>query len=172
MLSLTYAALPRATHLSDVRDDEILSKLKDKRSAWKHYEKLGKERYEQLYEKFRHARGNTRLVKDACGKIENILLTVPAYYNHRKPGLTVYPPDERTLKTLLRHLSEHPRHYTILCQVNQSEVIEDWFRELKVPPSNYTICTSVFNYSLWAQDAYLALEEHRSGRRHLLHPGS
>jgi hypothetical protein len=161
MLSLTYSALPRATHLSDVTDHELLSKLKDKSESWKHYDKLSKERYNELYEKFKRARGNTRIVNDAAGKIGNILLTVPAYYNRRKPDEKVYSLDARTLKTLIAHLSHHKRYYTVLCQVNQVDVIEGWFKEHNISSEDYVICTSVFNYSLWAQDAYLALHDEK-----------
>lgn len=161
MLSLTYSALPRATHLSEVSDEELTSKLRDKLMAHLHYEKLGEARYNYLYEKFKRCRANTRIVNDAKGKIENILLTIPAYYNVRKPNRTVFEPDERTIRTLLKHLSQHPRRYTVLCQVNQATEIEKWFRKLNIPEENYEICTSVFNYSLWAQDAYLALHDEK-----------
>jgi hypothetical protein len=101
---------------------------------------------------------NTRLVSDERGRIADILLTVPPV--PPPSDYIVAPSDERHLRTLIRLMTEadSKRHFTMLCQPDQRAYVKRWFSELQIDGNN-SISISVFNYSIWAQDAYVALTD-------------
>jgi|GEM_PF-1996953 len=94
---------------------------------------------------------DTRLIGAAHGRIDNILLTVPP--NGTPP---VDPLDERHITTLMSLMDSHTR-FTLLCHQNQISTIEQWLASLGLSPGRASICLSVFEYSIWAQDAYVNL---------------
>ncbi len=103
----------------------------------------------------------TNLISDENGRIADILLTVPPYFNRNNPSLLVDPSDKRHLSTLIRlmYQADGDRHFTILCRANQISEIETWFSDLGISNTKYSLNISVFDYSIWAQDAYVALED-------------
>jgi hypothetical protein len=71
----------------------------------------------------------------------------------------IHPTEAVHFKTLLKHLSEEDRHYTLLCHASQLKQIRRWFTDLGIEENSYSLAVSVFNYSIWAQDAYVALTD-------------
>ncbi len=102
---------------------------------------------------------NTRLVSDERGRISDILLTVPPYYPDSEDNL-VDPYIERHLRTLIRLMNEadRNRHFTMLCQPNQFAYVNRWFSDLQIDGNN-SVSISTFDYTVWAQDAYVALTD-------------
>lgn len=101
---------------------------------------------------------NTRIVSDEHGRIANILLTVPPHSDSQ--GNVVDPSDERHLRTLIRLMksADGNRHFTMLCHPNQVTQVGRWFTDLQLDGKN-SISISTFRYSIWAQDAYVALSD-------------
>jgi hypothetical protein len=102
---------------------------------------------------------STAIVSDEAGRVADILLTVPPF---RGPGgIVVDPSDERHLRTLigLLHAADGNRHFTMLCHPQQLGVVESWFTHLGLPRTMYSLNISTFYYSIWAQDAYVALTD-------------
>ncbi len=101
----------------------------------------------------------TKLVSDEAGRVADILLTVPPYYDKNNPNVNVDPSDERHLKRLISLLwsADTNRQFTMLCQSYQIQDVENWFNDGGIPVTSFSISASVFNYSIWAQDAYVAL---------------
>ena len=64
--------------------------------------------------------------------------------------------DARHLTTLMSLMDSHTR-FTLLCHQNQITTIEQWLSELGITTDRAAICLSVFEYSIWAQDAYVNL---------------
>lgn len=103
---------------------------------------------------------HTQLVSDEAGRVADILLTVPPYSDPQRSNVVVDPSDERHLTTLIALLysANVARHFTMLCQPDQLGVVEGWFRSAGIDASKYTLSISTFSYSIWAQDAYVALQ--------------
>jgi len=101
---------------------------------------------------------SSQLVSDEHGKIADILLTVPpvdpAY------DRAVDPMDGRHLTHLISLLwgSDSDRMFTMLCDPSQIQNVETWLSDLSIPQKNFSISISTFGYSIWAQDAYVAME--------------
>ena len=102
----------------------------------------------------------TSLVSDEAGRIADILLTVPPHRSE-DPEILVDPWDERHLRALtgLMYAADRERHFTMLCQPRQVKQVRSWFEDAAIPPERYSISISTFNYSIWAQDAYVALKD-------------
>lgn len=154
MSSLSYKPLRKSVHLTQVTDEEIRWKAQNrKRSA----EYLLSRTYAPRTKP--GSLSNATIVSDSVGRIANILLTVPAYYDQKNPTEIIDPLDRSHFTTLLGHLSSAKRKYTVLCHAQQVQEVQDWFSRFDIPPENYALAISVFNYSIWAQDAYLALSD-------------
>jgi hypothetical protein len=158
MSSLIYAPLRKPVHLTQISDEEIEWKMEDRKRAVKYFSALDPALYNKLYKRTT-AREQTVLLPDAKGKIENILLTVPPYYDQKNPDVPIHPTEAVHFKSLLKHLSEEERHYTLLCHASQLRQIRRWFSSLGIDERSYSLAVSVFNYSIWAQDAYVALTD-------------
>ena len=156
MSTLSYKPLRESAHLVHLSDEEIQWKLEDKKRAENYFASFPKKEYARLYKRLL-APSKTRLISDANGKIEVILLTLPPYYDQKNPDIPVDPAHEHHLLRLLTHLSKHKRKYVIHCHASQTKTVKRWFRKLNIPSSSYTLSISVFNYSIWAQDAYVSL---------------
>ncbi len=106
---------------------------------------------------------NTKLVSDENGRVADILLTVPPNrsYNPQIPSSAVDSSDKRHLSTLIKLMYnvDEDRHFTMLCHSYQITEVESWFTGLGISNSKYSLNISVFDYSIWAQDAYVALED-------------
>ncbi|MBK8872826.1 MAG: hypothetical protein IPN13_02460 [Bacteroidetes bacterium] len=96
----------------------------------------------------------TTIVSDEKGRIGDILLTVP-------PGEKIDESDERHLLSLIKlmHDENENRHFTMLCHANHLPVVKSWFDKLGIHESKYSLNISIFQYSIWAQDAYVALKD-------------
>ncbi|MDO5970023.1 hypothetical protein Q4Q35_09395 [Flavivirga aquimarina] len=103
----------------------------------------------------------TNLVSDENGRVSDILLTVPPYYDPNSPNILVNPMDKRHLISLIRLMfnADNNRHFTMLCHSYQLEEVENWFDEIGIENSRFSLNISVFDYSIWAQDAYVALKD-------------
>src|SRR4051812_28249791 len=117
MSSLIYTPLRKPAHLAQISDEEIMWKLEDKKRARKYFSALPNKRYSKLYEKTKSPGTNTML-SGARGKIENILLTLPPFYDQKNPDVPVNPFDVTHYRTLLKHLSRQERNYTLLCHAS------------------------------------------------------
>jgi hypothetical protein len=98
---------------------------------------------------------NTRIVSDERGRIADMLLTVPPPH-----GNLVDQSTERHLRTLIWLMSkaDKNRHFTMVCHPKQVDYVKQWFTELQMDGNN-SICISTFKYSIWAQDAYVAVTD-------------
>lgn len=101
----------------------------------------------------------TNLVSDENGKVTDILLAVPPYYDPKSPNTYVDPMDKRHLTSLIRLMfsADTGRHFTMICHSYQFKEVESWFYDIDT--SKFSLNISVFNYSIWAQDAYVALKD-------------
>jgi hypothetical protein len=156
MSSLSYKPLRKSVHLTQISDEEIRWKLQNRASAGRYFSGKKIPGNNQLSEVL----SSSVMVPAARGKIADILFTVPGYYDQKNPDVLVDPLDTSHFTTLIGHLCRSPRKYTVLCHASQEESIRKWFRDAGVPETDFTISISVFNYSIWAQDAYIALNDH------------
>lgn len=104
---------------------------------------------------------NTTIVRSGHGRLDNILLTIPP--NLGQDGGIVTDPavdrlDARHFQSILSYLDDHT-HVTLLCHVHQVSTVESWLGAAGIPASRANICLSVFKYSIWTQDAYVALSD-------------
>lgn len=100
------------------------------------------------------AKSSTHIVSEHEGLIERLLITVPRDSKYEDG---VDPKDARHFKTLLKHLGGKVE-YVILHSSNQRATIESWAADAQIPAGRLRLVSSpVFNYSIWAQDAYVAL---------------
>jgi hypothetical protein len=155
MSALSYKPLRKPRHLTQITDEEITWKIQDRQRATKYFSEIPTHKFEKVYKK--RLSHKTRILPDARGKIQDILLTLPPYYDQKNPDVPVDPNDARHFQGLLKQLSKHKRHYTILCHASQVKTVRRWFKTARI--TEYHIAISVFNYSIWAQDAYLALTD-------------
>jgi len=101
---------------------------------------------------------DTNIVGAAHGCIDDIPLTVPPKLDKYKTIITdsqIWQMDERHIKHLISLMDAHT-NFTILCHTHQVSSVEQWFKNLNIDSSRVDICISVFKYSIWAQDAYVA----------------
>ncbi len=102
----------------------------------------------------------TRLIPAAEGRIDHLLLTVPRYWDPQ--GVEVVDPWLRDhVYAIIGHLGGKVL-YTIVCQFEQQEVVRRWFRELDIDERQLQLVLSKYDYLVWAQDAYIALETEQS----------
>ena len=95
-----------------------------------------------------------KIVSSAKGRIEHVLITVPA---KKKLGrFTVRGYYKRHFKRLIKALGDD-REYTVVCHPGTKFIIKRWFRRKEVKV-NY-ILSPKFTYSIWAQDAYIVLAD-------------
>ncbi len=159
MSALSYRPLRKPVHLIHTSDEEITWKIEDRQRATKYFSLIPTDKFEKAYSK--RLSHKTRILPDARGKIENILLTLPPYYDQKNPDVPVNPGEAKHFQNLLAALSKHKRNYTILCHASQIKTIKRWFKAAGIDEQDYQVAISVFNYSIWAQDAYLALQDHK-----------
>lgn len=97
---------------------------------------------------------NTTIVPASHGRIEDLLLTVPSSPNGR--GQVVLDPrHERHYRALIAGLGDN-RMYTIVCHPDTEQRIRKWFAGLNDVSVNI-VFSPRFHYSIWAQDAYVAV---------------
>lgn len=94
---------------------------------------------------------DTTLIGAAHGRIDSILLTVPTDGENAVNGW-----DERHLKRLMGLMDAHTRFH-LLCHAHQLPTLEGWLPGLGISPDRVHFCLSVFDYTIWAQDAYVSL---------------
>lgn len=98
----------------------------------------------------------TRIVAAADGRIEHLLLTVPRYESS-EGGPVVAPWHRDHLCSIVRQLGGSVR-FTTVCRAEQKEEVTGWFRDLGIDPAQVDLVLSKYDYTIWAQDAHLALE--------------
>jgi hypothetical protein len=102
-----------------------------------------------------------RIVSECHGSITRLLLTVPKYRGYA--GKVVDPLYERHFKTLLSRLGDRIA-YVIVAAPNQWTSIQKWLAAAKVSPGDVTFVASPrFQFTIWAQDAYVALRDSSGG---------
>jgi hypothetical protein len=94
---------------------------------------------------------NTKIIGSAHGRITRILLAVPP-----TDSAAVNERDERHITTLIRLMDGHTK-FCIVCRPEQVPTVESWATKYGLSPARFEICLSVFDYSIWAQDAYVNL---------------
>lgn len=154
MSSLSYKPLRKSVHLTQITDEEIRWKMANRRKAAAY---LATARPRPM--SYPPWLDETTIVPGARGKIGCILLTLPGYYDQKNPEETIDRYDRSHFTTLLKHLSRASRKYVILCHGPQVEEVHAWFAKLGIEEKDYQLAVSVFNYSIWAQDAYLVLAD-------------
>ena len=102
----------------------------------------------------------TEIVSEHKGRIADILLTVPAL-DEEEDGTYAFDIEERHHQTLIEllHKADERRSYTILCKPKDRNRIRGWFEVLGIAEEQYSINISLFNFTIWAQDAYVALKD-------------
>ena len=107
------------------------------------------------------ASAGAQIVSEHQGVIESLLLTVPKAENERPEAV-----DARLARHYRRVLTalHDGVHFVIVSAARQRRTIERWLTTAGVPASRVTFVDSPrFDYSLWAQDAYVTVED-RHGR--------
>ncbi|MEE8526924.1 MAG: hypothetical protein V3T72_23565 [Thermoanaerobaculia bacterium] len=102
---------------------------------------------------------NVELVPAAHGRIDEILLTVPPFTDDNGEPYPDWPVDfyyERHLRRLIELLGPG-RTFTIVCHHYQRDRVREWIDEAGISRDDLQLALSVFDYSIWAQDAYVAL---------------
>jgi hypothetical protein len=102
---------------------------------------------------------SVEIVPSAHGRIDQILLTVPPFTDENgepAPDWPVSPHYERHLRRLIELLGPD-RKYTIVCHHYQRDRVREWIDEVGISRDDLQLVLSVFDYSIWAQDAYVAL---------------
>lgn len=92
-----------------------------------------------------------RTVSSCEGRISNILITVPATRG------AVAPRHERHYRRLISLMGGN-RTYTILCRPSHITTIRTWFAGLTNVQLDFAYSPR-FDYTIWAQDAYVALSD-------------
>jgi len=110
-----------------------------------------------------HYTNNTalKIVPSARGRIEHVLITVPSKKRQEEYFVREYY--KRHYKRLIKALGSN-REYTVVCHPGVKSIIKKWFKKQDVKVN--FILSPKFNYSLWAQDAYIVLEDD-SGQSYL-----
>lgn len=109
-----------------------------------------------------------RLISSAHGEITQILLTIPAYAVHSAAGLP--NPLSSTYRDLLAKLPHGIRTIVVTHEAVAAEV-ESWLAEAGLLERALVIAApDHLNFSVWAEDGYVVVEDTRSARRYLLEP--
>ncbi len=101
------------------------------------------------------AQMQSKIVPGAAGKIDNILITVPTQTS--TGSISISNRHERHYKSLIKGLGEN-RRYTIVCHPDNRAQIEGWLSALNNVDVDFALSPR-FNYSIWAQDAYVGIME-------------
>lgn len=94
----------------------------------------------------------TRLVSSVLGRIENLLITIP--FEHGEDDVYIKTYDARHFQALMRGLGPN-RTYTVVCHRDLQAEIESWGGTHQ--PTLHFVHSPYFHYTIWAQDAYIAL---------------
>ncbi|WP_187430956.1 hypothetical protein ROLI_033460 [Roseobacter fucihabitans] len=97
---------------------------------------------------------HTRISPSCLGRIENLLITVP-YYRDGKGNVSLDPREVRHFRTLIAALGDN-REYTIVCHPDTRPAVETW-SDLASGIHLNIVEMSKFNFTIWAQDAYVGL---------------
>lgn len=101
------------------------------------------------------AGAGSRIVSEHEGRIARLMITVPRD-SHSANGMSAL--DERHFRTLLQHLGQID--YVIVHSPDQRRSIDESFGAARIPLDRAALVSSpVFHYSIWAQDAYVALRD-------------
>lgn len=97
-----------------------------------------------------------RIVSEHEGRVTRLLLTVP------KPYRNTGPVDDRLARhfeTLIARMGARV-DYLVVAAPRQRATVEEWLRRAGVAPSRLTFVESPrFDFTIWAQDAYVALRD-------------
>ena len=99
---------------------------------------------------------STTIVPSAHGKIEDLLITVPADQS-RFGQWFVDSRYQRHYIALIEGLGGN-RTYTVVCHPDTEQQIRNWFTGVNNVTVNF-VFSPRFQYSIWAQDAYIALQD-------------
>ncbi len=100
----------------------------------------------------------SKIVSEHDGLIDQLLIAVP-----RETKAPIDPMDARHYFALFKGLGSWVK-YIVLCDPRQKKAIFDLAQSAGIPSSNITFAISPrFNYSIWAQDAYVALTDSTDG---------
>jgi hypothetical protein len=99
-----------------------------------------------------------KIVSEHTGLIETLLITAP-----RADGGGLEPLHARHYEALFRGLGAHV-NYVVVCDPRQKGDLASLAARADVPASRLSLVSSPrFNYSIWAQDAYVALNDASGG---------
>lgn len=104
---------------------------------------------------------STKIVPYAHGKIENILITVPSFFDRVSGRRVLSERHERHYKAFIAALSGTTK-YTVVCHPQTKQTVEGWFAAIPGVQVDYVLSPR-FDYTIWAQDAYVGVTD-SSGR--------
>lgn len=113
----------------------------------------------KLFQAVSHIAPPMRIVPEGTGRIAKILLTVPKFLNDRnQPSKFRYAryPDHfsRLLSTFGKSV-----HWVIVSGDRERPFVDQWLTQAGIPPAVVSHVHSRFDYTIWAQDPYLALQD-------------
>lgn len=96
----------------------------------------------------------TRIVSEHEGRVQRMLLTVPKPWSPHAVDLR----EARHFETLIARLGPAVE-YVVVGGGYQRTTVESWLTRAGVPLSQLTFIESPFDFTIWAQDAYVALAD-------------
>lgn len=102
-----------------------------------------------------------KIVPAAHGRIEHLLITVP-YSSNDLGQPTISSRHERHYRAFFSHFLGN-REITVLCHPNHVAQIQTWFTSSSGGDNVRFVLSPRFSYSIWAQDAYVAITEQNGG---------
>jgi hypothetical protein len=103
-----------------------------------------------------------QIVSEHEGRISELLLTIPKHSD--SAGNAVDPLHARHFKAILAAFGADVR-FVIVAAPNQKRDVESWFDEASIPADKLAFVSSPrFRYTIWAQDAYVALRDKSGGK--------
>jgi hypothetical protein len=110
-----------------------------------------------------------RLISSAHGDIQELLLTIPAYTVVR-PAKGLPNPLAQVYRDLLSKLPKGSR-LIVLTHESVQVKISRWLKTAKLIKNAIIISVpDHLNFSIWAEDGYVVVEDQESGSRYLLEP--
>ncbi len=100
---------------------------------------------------------NTKIIPSCMGRIEDLLLTIPSYYDETSDTYYLDSLYQRHYQSLIKGLGDN-RTYTVVCRPENAEEILNWFTIVSDVTVNIVLSTR-FDYSIWGQDAYVAVSD-------------
>jgi len=97
----------------------------------------------------------TKIVPYSHGRIDRMLLTVPTYLDDNG-NLYLDELEERHFQSLIKSLGQQ-RTYIIVCHPKFEQRVTQWFEDQDVNSEVLFVFSPIFEYSIWAQDAYIAM---------------